>query len=668
MNCVQFHPFLAASLSNLDMPPPPPAGLAAARQFPRLLLRFDLCTLITPPDDRTDFAGLVDIVLAFLQAEVPLSSPTRPIYILGESFGGVLALAVAARCPQLVDRVVLVNPATSFDQSLWAQLGPVLPRVLPPQAYRALPLALAPVLGNPFNLLAASLDGVQAEATVTERAAALVRGAAQLLQQLPALADILPAETLAWKLELLRQGCAECTPEVLTQVRQRVLLLVGDEDRLIPSEEEGGRLARALPRAHLVVMRGRSHALLQEGGVDLVKIMEEEGALVEVRRMSAPVAARSATAAAATAHAAPVELPTPAEMRRSGERTTAFGRRLTSPVFMSTSEDGVIGLGLGNVPAPGAGPVLYVGNHQTLALDLGVLCEQFIQERGIMLRGLAHPVIFSDALASRTGSASGGSSSGGTSGSTASSSGLSPFDLIPAMGEFFASGGGGGNGGGGGAADGRRSFAEFMIEFGAVPVSARNLLRLMQNGESVLLFPGGVREAYKRKGEDYQLFWPERSEFVRMAARHGATIVPFAAIGVDDSLEILLDGEELQRAPIIGPAVAARANALPRARQGANADTAGEAANESFVSPLAVPRLPPKRMYFHFRQPVKTSKADLEDRARCDEIYQEVKFSVEEGLAELLRRREEDPYKDFGTRLLYESVRRGKQAPTFPLI
>ena len=57
------------------------------------------------------------------------SPPERPVYLLGESFGGVLALAVAEARPDLVDRVVLVNPATSFSRSLWPALGPFLPRV-----------------------------------------------------------------------------------------------------------------------------------------------------------------------------------------------------------------------------------------------------------------------------------------------------------------------------------------------------------------------------------------------------------------------------------------------------------------------------------------------------------------------------------------------------------
>lgn len=36
--------------------------------------------------------------------------------------------------------------------------------------------------------------------------------------------------------------------------------------------------------------------------------------------------------------------------------------------------------------------------------------------------------------------------------------------------------------------------------FGAVPVSARNFYALLQNGDAVLLFPGGARETYHKKG------------------------------------------------------------------------------------------------------------------------------------------------------------------------
>ena len=55
--------------------------------------------------------------------------PERPVYLLGESFGGILAIMLAARRPDLVDRLVLVNPATAFNRSVWPTIGTVLPQV-----------------------------------------------------------------------------------------------------------------------------------------------------------------------------------------------------------------------------------------------------------------------------------------------------------------------------------------------------------------------------------------------------------------------------------------------------------------------------------------------------------------------------------------------------------
>jgi hypothetical protein len=45
----------------------------------------------------------------------------------------------------------------------------------------------------------------------------------------------------------------------------------------------------------------------------------------------------------------------------------------------------------------------------------------------------------------------------------------------------------------------------------------------------------------KRRGEEYQLFWrDDRPDFVRLAAKYDALIVPFAAVGADDAYNLLL--------------------------------------------------------------------------------------------------------------------------------
>lgn len=45
----------------------------------------------------------------------------------------------------------------------------------------------------------------------------------------------------------------------------------------------------------------------------------------------------------------------------------------------------------------------------------------------------------------------------------------------------------------------------------------------------------------KRRGEEYKLFWrDDRPDFVRLAAKYDALIVPFAAVGADDAYKLFL--------------------------------------------------------------------------------------------------------------------------------
>jgi len=75
-------------------------------------------------------------------------------------------------------------------------------------------------------------------------------------------------------------------------------------------------------------------------------------------------------------------------------------------------------------------------------------------------------------------------------------------------------------------------------------------------------------QAYKGKGQEYKLFWPERPEFVRMAARYGATIVPFAGVGAEEGFNMLLDSEEIRNIPVIGKQIEERSRReVPRARR-----------------------------------------------------------------------------------------------------
>lgn len=68
---------------------------------------------------------------------------------------------------------------------------------------------------------------------------------------------------------------------------------------------------------------------------------------------------------------------------------------------------------------------------------------------------------------------------------------------------------------------------------------------LMEKGSDLLVFPGGAHEATKSADKKYQLLWKERYGFIKLAAKHGYTIVPTAIVGPEDFYEHMIEGENL---------------------------------------------------------------------------------------------------------------------------
>jgi len=62
-----------------------------------------------------------------------------------------------------------------------------------------------------------------------------------------------------------------------------------------------------------------------------------------------------------------------------------------------------------------------------------------------------------------------------------------------------------------------------------------NGLALLGQRDLVVCYPGGAREVFKARNQRYQLAWDRACGFARLAIRAGVVIVPFAALGVDDS-------------------------------------------------------------------------------------------------------------------------------------
>ena len=94
-------------------------ALAPFLQWPALHdAGFDVRCAAVGAADRSTFEDLAAACAAYVDAE----RRGRPALLVGESFGGALAVAVAGRAA--VDGVVLVNPATCYGRSNLARDAP----------------------------------------------------------------------------------------------------------------------------------------------------------------------------------------------------------------------------------------------------------------------------------------------------------------------------------------------------------------------------------------------------------------------------------------------------------------------------------------------------------------------------------------------------------------
>ncbi|WP_378732120.1 lysophospholipid acyltransferase family protein [Nocardia brasiliensis] len=226
--------------------------------------------------------------------------------------------------------------------------------------------------------------------------------------------------------------------------------------------------------------------------------------------------------------------------------------------------------GLENIPADG--PVLLVGNHNLMGgIDAPLLLPEVLRRRGRLIRGLAENVLIA----------------------------------VPGL-------------------------RHFLHRYGAVRGTRGNCLALLKRGDAVIVFPGGGREAVRRKNEKYVLKWEGRTGFARMAIEAGAPIVPIAMIGVDDAYDIVIDGDH----PLLRPlrwtveALGLNPELTPPLLRG--------------LGPTVIPR--PERFYFAAGAPIDPAPwRDAEDLgSAAKELRDVVRKALEEELKFLFTERDRD--------------------------
>ncbi|KAI3887266.1 hypothetical protein MKX03_023476 [Papaver bracteatum] len=563
---------------------------------------FDVRCLHIPVNDRTPLEGLSEIIENAVRLE-HASFPNRPIYLVGDSMGGCLALVVAARNPTIDLILILSNPGKSALQPLL----PILEAL--PDSHAIMFIFIAS--GNPKKLLTANVEN---ELLPGQTVVQMLGNLYALLPQISGLEDIMPKETLLWKLKLLKSA-ADFANSRLHAVRAEVLVLASGKDNLLPSEDEARRLWVSLDNCKIRHFKDNGHTLLLEDGLNMLSFIK----FTRMYRHSKKHNYISDFIPLGNSELKNVYLPWLSVLHTA-----------TSPVILSTLKDGKIVKGLGGIP--NKGPVLLVGYHMLMGLELTQLCVEFWRDKKIPLRGLAHPIMFSP-------------------------------NNETSLNEF--------------------SFFDFIILLGAVPVSprpahgsVRNLYRLLSNNSFILLYPGGAREALHCKGEEYKCFWPDQPEFVRMAAKFGATIIPFGVVGEDDITQVIdmsvskylryvLDYDDQMKIPFLRDII----NEANRDIQNIRVDAKREVAKQDMFVPGVLAKIP-GRFYYLFGKPIETKgmEEEMKDKDNANAMYLKIKSEVEYLLSYLLEKREKDPYRGIVERTIYKAMKAPTiQVPTFEL-
>ncbi|KAF5832325.1 hypothetical protein DUNSADRAFT_11801 [Dunaliella salina] len=588
------------------------------------------------------------------------------VVLVGESFGGALALRVALAAPHLLHSMVLVNPATSFNRSLGGMTAFVsstnLLGLFPQGMYNVAQSTLLPLLVNSQRLVPQGADLMRAMIEMTalpseqdllnsDKAAAngaIASGSTQQQQQQqqpsngvpPPLQDVAANDFLVsseaaaaanFRSNLMRE--ADLPDDMLRGISVPVLLISAARDRLLPSVQEGtlANPAGSVPQpiassqaqptaADLPESNGNGNGTI---GAQQPSLQPQLAGASSSTASISPSNGGSSSSAYnggsgmgmdAAAGAATAAAPASSAARESGEPA----RRLPPPPnprpssgladnaafdewiqILAPWRDLVSPVVLGTEHLPPLGseefkrPMLFVGNHQRVGLYDTPLLVYEMAVRGYRVRGLAHPGHWSGPLGS------------------------------------------------------------FFEIFGAVKASPMAAFRLLRNQEKVLLFPGGAKEVTKPRGSEYMLQWKSEPDFVRLAAKCDALIVPFACVGADDAFELVMDNSDVMKNPVLGPFFKGVMNALdPSLDPVESMMPLTRLPGLGLPSPIPVPNM--NRLYFKFSPPIDTAamKKDLRNDVVMQQLYNQSRQTVEQCMADLLAHRQQDKGMSLGGRLI----------------
>lgn len=231
-------------------------GLLFYRQAPLLASRFNVVAHRLR-DDRDRMEGLVDDLRARLDDLAPAAEPA---FLVGESFGGALALSFALAHPARVAGLVIVNSFPYFNPQLRLRLAIHGLSLLPWGAMRIVRRATA----------------WRMHSRHTHR------------DDLRHFLTLMRQTTRAGYVNRLRILTGYDVRARLHQVQPPTLFLASSDDHLVPAVEQGRLMAGAVPRSTVRVLDGHGHICLIAPDLNLLEILEEWQAGLEPSVRTSP--------------------------------------------------------------------------------------------------------------------------------------------------------------------------------------------------------------------------------------------------------------------------------------------------------------------------------------------------------------------------------------------
>ena len=213
------------------------------RQVPSLARRYRVVTYTLRED-----ATMEDLV-GDLADVIRTAAPEGRATVVGESFGGTVALSFALAHAQMLHRLVILN---SF------------PRFLP-QARLRLGIAVLGWLPFPWRVMS----------VVRRLTAFRLHSRHTQAREIRRFMQLTARTTRRGYLERLRVLERYDVRERLGEIRTPTLFLASDRDHLVPSVEQARYMADRVPSATLRVLRGHGHICLIAPDLDLGEILDE---------------------------------------------------------------------------------------------------------------------------------------------------------------------------------------------------------------------------------------------------------------------------------------------------------------------------------------------------------------------------------------------------------